>query len=419
MDLVTVETNPEQEERGPVIALSDKARRLARIRTVPVERRAVTVDVRMAGKIDYDETRIGDITSYVPGRLERLYVDYTGLPVNQGDHMVDIYSPELLAAQEELLQAIQARLALEHSELPIMRDTAEQTVNSAREKLRLWGLLPRQIEEIERQGTADERITLYSPMTGVVIEKHANQGMYVDTGSRIYTIADLAHLWARLEAYESDMEWIHLGQEVEFTAEAYPGTVFSGRVSFIDPIVDPRTRTVRLRVNLSNADLRLKPGMLVRAVAKGQYAGAGRVFDPYLAGKWICPMHPEVVENGAGACEICGMPLVPSAELGFVARPASDEAPLVIPDTAPLITGKRAVVYVEDSAAEKPTYEGREVVLGPKAGSVYIVKQGLAEGERVVIEGNFKIDSALQIQAKPSMMSPSGSTRQVPPEHRH
>jgi Cu(I)/Ag(I) efflux system membrane fusion protein len=373
----------------------------------------------MAGKIDYDETRIGDITSYVPGRLERLYVDYTGLPVNQGDHMVDIYSPELLAAQEELLQAIQARLALEHSELPIMRDTAEQTVNSAREKLRLWGLLPRQIEEIERQGTADERITLYSPMTGVVIEKHANQGMYVDTGSRIYTIADLAHLWARLEAYESDMEWIHLGQEVEFTAEAYPGTVFSGRVSFIDPIVDPRTRTVRLRVNLSNADLRLKPGMLVRAVAKGQYAGAGRVFDPYLAGKWICPMHPEVVENGAGACEICGMPLVPSAELGFVARPASDEAPLVIPDTAPLITGKRAVVYVEDSAAEKPTYEGREVVLGPKAGSVYIVKQGLAEGERVVIEGNFKIDSALQIQAKPSMMSPSGSTRQVPPEHRH
>ena len=402
MDLIPQTTDDGHDPAERVLELSEAARRLARVRTVAVERRPVTVEVRMAGKIDYDETRIGDITSYVPGRLERLYVDYTGVTVNQGDHMVDIYSPELLAAQEELLQAIRARDALADSALAIMRDTAELTVGSAREKLRLWGLLPQQIAEIERRGTSGEAITLYSPMTGVVIEKHANQGMYVETGSRIYTIADLLHLWARLEAYESDMAWIHLGQAVEFATDAYPGAVFKGRISFIDPVVDPKTRTVRLRVNLSNSDLRLKPGMLVRAVVKGQFAGAGRVFDPYLAGKWISPMHPEVVKDGPGECDICGMPLVPAEELGYVSTPSGGEAPLVIPATAPLITGKRAVVYVADPTADRPTYEGREVTLGPKAGTEYIVNEGLREGERVVVEGNFKIDSALQIQAKPA-----------------
>jgi Cu(I)/Ag(I) efflux system membrane fusion protein len=243
--------------------------------------------------------------------------------------------------------------------------------------------------------------------------------MYVETGSRIYTIADLLHLWARLEAYESDMAWIHLGQEVEFATDAHPGALFKGRISFIGPVVDPKTRTVRLRVNLSNSDLRLKPGMLVRAVVKGQFAGAGRVFDPYLAGKWISPMHPEVVKDGPGECDICGMPLVPAEELGYVSTPSGGEAPLVIPATAPLITGKRPVVYVEDPTADRPTYEGREVTLGPKAGTEYIVNEGLREGERVVVEGNFKIDSALQIQAKPSMMSPPGTAQQPTHEHQH
>jgi Cu(I)/Ag(I) efflux system membrane fusion protein len=418
MDLIpVVSEGGEESERE--LTLSETARRLAEVRTVPVKRALATVEVRMVGKVEYDETRIGFIASYVPGRLERMFVDYTGVTVNRGDHMVDIYSPQLIAAQDELLLAIETQQRLGRSELEIMRRTAAQTVTAAREKLRLWGLLPEQIQAIEARGGASELITLYSPLTGVVIEKHANQGSYVETGSRIYTIVDLDHLWVRLEAYESDIEWVHLGQEVEFSTEAYPGTIFRGRVSFIDPVLDPNTRTVKLRVNVSNEDQRLKPEMLVRAVVNAKVAGAGRVFDPYLAGKWIGPMHPEIVRDEAGDCPVCGMPLVRAESLGFAAESEPAEAPLVIPATAPLITGKRAVVYVESREGDRTTYEGREIRLGPKAGDLYIVRDGLAEGERVVVEGNFKIDSALQIQARPSMMSPEGGVPAPVHEHGH
>jgi Cu(I)/Ag(I) efflux system membrane fusion protein len=417
MDLVPVKAAGETGSDDRTMVFSETARRLAQVRTVPVERRLATVAVRMVGKVDYDETRTGTITAYVPGRLERLFIDYTGLRVKRGDHMVTIYSPELIAAQEELLQAIASARTLERSELEIMRRTAADTVSAARERLRLWGLLPEQIAEVEARRSVQEVITLYSPMSGVVIDKNAMQGQYVETGSRIYTIADLEHLWVRLDAYESDIEWVRLGQQVEFTTEAYPGTVFRGRISFIDPVLDGRTRTVKLRVNVPNEDGRLKPGMLVRAEVKSRVAGVGRVFDPYLAGKWISPMHPEIVKDRPGSCDICGMDLVPAESLGYVRGEESAEAPLVIPISAPLITGKRAVVYVEQPDTDSPTYVGREVVLGPKAGDVFIVRSGLAEGERVVVEGNFKIDSALQIEARPSMMSPQAEP--ADPAHDH
>jgi len=419
MDLVPVRAAGEEGADDRAMVFSETARRLAQIRTVPVERRMATVSVRMVGKIDYDETRTGTITAYVPGRLERLFVDYTGVRVERGDHMVTIYSPELVAAQEELLQAIESARTLERSELEIMRRTAADTVTAARERLRLWGLLPEQIAEVEEQRKVQEVITLYSPMSGVVIDKNALQGQYVETGSRIYTIVDLEHLWVRLEAYESDIEWVHLGQQVEFTTEAYPGTVFSGRISFIDPVVDARTRTVKLRVNIPNEGGRLKPGMLVRAEVKSRVAGVGQVFDPYLAGKWISPMHPEIVKDRPGSCDICGMDLVPAESLGYVRGEESAEAPLVIPVSAPLITGKRAVVYVEQPNTDRPTYIGREVVLGPKAGDVFIVRSGLAEGERVVVEGNFKIDAALQIEARPSMMNPPAEPADPAHDHDH
>jgi Cu(I)/Ag(I) efflux system membrane fusion protein len=139
---------------------------------------------------------------------------------------------------------------------------------------------------------------------------------------------------------------------------------------------------------------------------------------PELAGKWICPMHPDVVKNQAGTCDICGMNLVRAESLGYVAAAPTDaDKPLVIPATAPLVTGTRAVVYVAVPGAEKPTFEGRQIVLGPRAGDWYLVREGLAEGERVVIRGNFKIDSALQIQAKPSMMNPEGGA--PAPVHEH
>jgi len=157
--------------------------------------------------------------------------------------------------------------------------------------------------------------------------------------------------------------------------------------------------------------------MFVRAVVRSKVAGAGRVMDEDMAGKLICPMHPSIVKTTAGQCDICGMDLVTTESLGYVTAAEPNEAPLVIPASAPLITGTRAVVYVRLADKEKPTFEGREIVLGSRAGDYYLVKDGLAEGELIVTNGNFKIDSALQIQAKPSMMSPQGGV--APMGHQH
>jgi Cu(I)/Ag(I) efflux system membrane fusion protein len=230
-------------------------------------------------------------------------------------------------------------------------------------------------------------------------------------------VADLSQVWVKLDAYESDLPWIRYGQEVTFTAEAHPGEVFKGWISFIAPTLDARTRTVKVRVNVNNPDDRLKPEMFVRAVVKSHMAQEGKVMDPNMAGKWTCPMHPSVVRDRAGTCDICGMNLVTTESLGYVAAESAGPLPLVIPASAPLITGKRAVVYVKKPDMANPTFEGREIVLGPRAGDYYIVREGLTEGESVVTSGNFKIDSALQIQAKPSMMSPEGGT--MPAGHQH
>ena len=245
-------------------------------------------------------------------------------------------------------------------------------------------------------------------MGGVVVHRNGQAGMYVQEGSRIYTIADLTHLWVQLDAYESDLLWLRYGQHVEFTTEAYPGEVFTGTISFLSPELDPRTRTVKVRVNLDNPEGKLKPEMFVRAIVRTDVAAGGRVMDPDLAGKWICPMHPEVVRDEPGLCDVCEMDLVTTESQGYMALSGEEERPLVIPASAALITGTRAIVYVEVPGADEPTFEGREIVLGPRAGDWYLVKSGLAEGERVVTQGNFKIDSELQIRAKPSMMTPEG-----------
>lgn len=390
------------------LAVSEAAAELMEITTVPVERRTVTTRVRMVGKVAYDETRVSYITAWIPGRLDRLFVDYTGVPVKKGDHMVSLYSPELLSAQEELLQAVRAVEDLRNSRAEIVLDTAKRTVDAAREKLRLWGLTPDQIKAIEERGGPDDHMTIYAPAGGIVVHKSAQQGMYVKTGSKIYTIADLSQVWVNLDAYESDLMWLRYGQRVEFTAEAYPGEIFDGRISFIHPVLDEATRTVKVRVNVPNADGRLKPGMFVRAVAEASVAAEGRVVDQALAGKWISPMHPEIVKDGPGACDVCGMPLERAEDLGYVGvSDAEAEEPLVIPVSAALRTGTRAIVYVAVPGRDTPTFEGREVVLGPRADGYYLVRRGLGEGERVVVKGNFKLDAELQIRAKPSMMTPA------------
>ena len=411
MDLIPLDSGGD-EGGGREISVSSEAAARMELETTEVRRQFVTAEVRMVGKVDYDETRTAYITARMPGRLDRLFVDYTGVKVNPGDHLASIYSPELLGAQQELLQAIKSVKSLDQSESSIVRNVSQATVDAVREKLRLWGLTPEQIQEIETRGVPTDHLTIYSPVGGIVIHKNAQEGSYVKTGDRIYTVADLSRVWVQLDAYESDLSRLRYGGEVEFSVETWPGETFNGTISFIDPVINLSTRTAKVRVIVGNEDGKLKPGMFVRAVARPIVAADGRVMNPDLAGKWISPMHPEIVKDGPGVCDVCGMPLVTAESLGYAAENETN-APLVIPATAALKTGRRAVVYVEVPGREKPTYEGRETELGAKVGDFYIVAGGLREGERVVTRGAFKLDAEMQIRAKPSMMSQPGKTHEM------
>ncbi len=368
MDLIPLDVGGDDDLGPNTLVLSEAAAALAEIQTAVVERRRAEARVRLIGKIDFDETRSKSIAAWVPGRIDTLFVDFTGTEVERGDRLVSLYSPELYAAQTELLNAIQANRDLQAGGDPVMRRTAEATVTAARERLRLWGLDPSRIQQIEKTGQARRHMDITSPLGGVVIHKNAVEGMYVKTGTPIYTVADLSRVWVTLDAYESDLVWLKEGQDIDFTVEAVPGRRFQGTIIFIDPVLNKRTRTTMVRLNVDNGQRLLKPGMFVNATVAAE--------------------------------------VVLEQESHRMADPES--LPLVIPASAPLITGKRAVVYVRVPGSEKPAFEGREVVLGPRAGDFYIVLSGLAEGELVVTKGNFKIDSALQIQAKPSMMNPTG-----------
>ncbi len=416
MDLIPVKRDQTGTAGPRQLTLSANARKLAEIEVASVERKFVLNEIRMVGKIDFDETRLSYITAWIPGRIDRLFVNYTGITVKKGDHLVELYSPELLSTQQELFESLKNLEAVEYSSIAEMKENSIQQLNSVRERLRLWGLSESQISAIEKSGKPSEHITIYSPISGVVVNKNALEGTYVNTGTQIYTIADLSRVWVKMDAYESDLPWLRYGQEVEFRTETYPGEVFKGKIAFIDPVLDPKTRTVKIRVNLENRERKLKPQMFVRAVVHAKIGNEGKVMDPDLSGKWVSPMHPEIVKNHPGKCDVCGMPLVRAEELGYMSVDEIKKGgPLVIPASAPLITGKRAVVYVAVKENEG-TYEGREIELGPRADNYYIIKAGLSEGEKVVVKGNFKIDSAIQIEAKASMMNPEGG-RPAPTHH--
>jgi len=406
MDLIPV-TGHGGENNELRVSLSESAAALSRIETTPVARFFPTAEVRLYGKVTYDETSVARLTAYFPGRIERLFVNFVGLPVAEGDHVADIYSPALLAVFEELRQAAEAADGASGMS-DLVRSATNDTLTAAREKLRLFGLTEEQITAVEDGSLDSDRITIHAPIGGVVTHLAVREGDYVQTGAPIATVANLSRLWLDLEAYESQLPLLRWGQRVTFTVEAHPGEVFEGRISFIEPMVDAMTRTAAVRVAVDNPNQRLKPGMFASAVARTRVAQGGAVVNDELAGRWGSPMHPTIVKDGPGQCDICGMDLVPAESLGVVGDPDSVEEPLVIPRSAVLFTGTRSVVYVEVPETERPTYEGRTVVLGPRAGDFYIVREGLARGERVVVNGAFRIDSAMQIAAKPSMMTPAG-----------
>lgn len=411
MDLIPVSSNGSEENTGQV-SLSESAVKLAQISTTPVRLGIAQSKVHLSGKIDYDETRVKNISAWFPGRLEHLYVDYTGIRVNKGDHLLEIYSPDLFSTQSELLQA-HARMKNSGQSQASMAIT-KSAYETVREKTKLLGLNNAQVDEIIQQGKARSVLQINSPITGIVTQKNAVEGKYVETGEQIYSIADLSKVWLILEAYEKDLPRLSFGQELKFSVPGLPGQSFAANISYIDPLVNQTKRSITVRAVLDNSSGLLKPGMLAEATISVTLNGSGHVVTPEMAGKWACPMHPEVVENYPGDCSVCGMDLLAIEEISGPS--AEDSHALLIPVSAVLKTGKRALAYVE---IENNAYELRELILGPRVDQEYIVFSGLSEGELVVSNGNFKIDSAMQIAGKKSMMSGEQSHDKAPSGHQH
>lgn len=410
----------------PVESLLDEQAQTVRqagVETEEVVPRQLWKEIRTVGRLDYSENRVEDISARVGSRVERLFVDFTGVDVKKGDHLAELYSPALIVAQEELIAAVESS-----AQLPRSDRFAQRNLQSSRDKLRLWGLLPEQIEAIERSKQPQNSLTMYAPLGGTVIEKNVRVGQYVEEGTLLYRIAELDPIWLYLDIYESDVGWVQYGQPVEVSVEAYPGERFAGVVTFIDPYLSKETRAVKVRVNLKNPDRRLKPAMYASATVRVPLAGDGAPQPTGLEGKYICPMHPEIVRDADGECPICEMKLerVPTRRTGDAshegqeeheAGPRVDQKVLAVPASAILDTGTRKIAF---RALEDGSFEMAELQLGPRSvanvdnrdgGLNYFpVLKGLKSGDRVVARGAFMIDSQRQIQGMPSLLYSEGQS---------
>lgn len=390
------------------IQIDPAARRVANIRTVAVKSMPMTRTIRAIGELSYDEGTLKTISAYVDGRLDRLYADYTGVVVTKGDHLALVYSPKLYSGQVELLLAKKAREESRNSTLARVAQSNRDLYESARQRLIEQGMTEAQVDLLERAGEANSRMHLCAPISGTVIEKFAVEGQYVKEGQAIYKLADLSTVWLMLELFPEDAATIRYGQKVEATVQSLPGRQFTGRVAFIDPNVDPKTRTVGVRVVIPNEDGLLRVGDYAKATIQIPLGGSGDqqggVYDPELAGKWISPRHPHVVESSRGNCPICGVALVPAAEFGFTAAPTVGGEALVVPRDAVLMAGNNSVLYVE---TEPGRFEIRRVVLGPSCGEEIVILSGVDKGEQVATRGNFLIDSQMQLAGNPSLIDPT------------
>jgi Cu(I)/Ag(I) efflux system membrane fusion protein len=380
------------------------ARRLANIETVAAEVRPVFHTIETVGSIAIDESRQSTISAYVDGRLERLFADYTGVQVAKGDHLAILYSPSLFEQQAKYIEFSKKLSQPGESALPAVRDAWQEMVVNLRKRLIELGMTEQQLEDLETAGEAELRLTIYAPFGGTVVEKLAIEGQYVSAGEPIYRIANLSTVWLMLELYPEDAALIRFGQRVSAEVQSLPGEQRIGRVAFVDPVVDPQTRTVGVRVELLNEDGRLRPGDLATAGIEVPIGTQGEVFDTDLAGKWISPMHPQIVTDAPGQCPICGMDLVPTSRYGFSEVPVDQPQALVIPRDAVLMAGQNSVVYVE---AEPGRFEIRPVTLGPITERSAVILSGVKTGDLVATSGNFLIDSQMQLAGKPSLIDPA------------
>lgn len=401
------------------VALGERARRLAEVETEAAQKRLLYKNIRTVGRVGYDETRHKMVSAWIGGRIDKLFADFTGMVVSQGDHLVEIYSPELLSAQEEFLQAMRAAESSRPTQTDVARSSSEQVLLAARRKLELLGVTDSQIAAIKRSGQPQTHLVVHAPLGGTVLKKQAMEGMYVKTGDPLYTIADLRHLWLLVDLYESDLPWVKPFQQVRVTTRSLPGEVFTGEIFFIDPSVNAKTRTVEVRIHVDNPAMRLKPDMWVSADIEAGLTRGGRGTVPGPDGDFACPMHPWESSDDSGVCPVCEMALVPVTQLPQYTKPTDATALLSVPRGAVMQTGERALAYVESSPG---IYRGVEVILGPLAHGddgreYYPILSGLSGGEQVVIRGNFAIDSQMQLAGRPSLFVARGMGRLVASEH--
>ena len=366
----------------------------------------ISRSIQAIGELSYDEGTLKTISAYVDGRLERLYADYTGVVVEKGDHLALVYSPLLYSAQVELLLAKKAQENGRSSTLNRVTQSSQQMYRSAKQRLIELGMTQTQIEELEQAGEANSRLHLCAPISGTVIEKFTVEGEYVKEGQAIYRLADLTTVWLMLELFPEDAASIRYGQKVEAEVQSLPGQTFSGRVAFIDPNVDPKTRTVGVRVVIKNQEGQLRVGDYAKATINVplDHRHDRLVFDPELAHKWISPRHPHVVSDSPGSCPLCGVDLVAASQFGYSDDAGVESTSLVVPRDAVLMAGNSSVLYVE---TEPGRFEIRRVVLGPEVGDQIVIRSGVREGEHVATRGNFLIDSQMQLVGNPSLIDPN------------
>ena len=380
----------------PMLELSEHARAMASVETAPIERRKLSREIRAVGKVQYNESALSTITARVDGYIERLFIDYTGVEVKAGDHLVEIYSPDLVVAQQELLLSAGSSLA-----------------EAVKLKLRRWELTDAQIDEIVRTRKPQERITLASPINGTVTEKLVVQKSAVKAGDILYKLANLDSVWVYLDIYEYELSWVRYGQSAEIATEAYPGETFTGRVWFINPVLTDESRTVKVLVNIANKDKRLKPGMFVSAAIRAGLLANGQFAPTGVEGKWTCLMHPQVLEEGGGPCPVCKMELTQIPPATGESKP-EDQLVLGVPLTAVLDSGVRKIAYIERAPGK---YVPAELKLGSRAGDFYPVLAGLKEGDRVAVRGNFLLDSQFQISGLPSLFYEHGQAPAAGHQH--
>ncbi|MFB5946361.1 efflux RND transporter periplasmic adaptor subunit [Albibacterium profundi] len=337
------------------IQMSKEAIALGNIQTSIVGHQDAIKDVQLYGTIQVDERLQQSQTSHVNGRIENLYVTFTGESVKEGQLIAKIYSPDLLTAQQELLEAAK------------LQDLQPLLLDAAKEKLRLWKVSEEQINKILQSGSVSPYVNIHANTSGVVIAKNVNQGDYINQGSVLYTISNLSKLWAIFDAYETDLPFLKVGDQLEYTLQSIPGKVYKGRIAFINPMIDASSRTAKIRVEADNRDRNLKPEM-------------------YATAKITAPLKGYSKE-------------------------------MVIPKSAVLWTGKRSIVYVKQPNTSTPAFRLREIILGPSLGDQYVIMSGLENGEEIVTNGAFTVDASAQLEGKVSMMNNDGSTVQTGHQH--